>query len=183
MKVRNGKTLGTNTRKAERLAAATDSAFEVDPSHCVFRHVMRTSRAVAAEFDNVLSETGLTAGQFNLMMTLYREGENTVGQVARLIGMDATSVPRAAKPLIERGLLQQNSGEDRRVRLLALTPGGRRALLAAVPAWTRVQKSYLSMLSDTGWARAMVTLKQIRQTPGKPVTADDRTNAGAIVAA
>lgn len=157
--------------------------FDLDPSQCVFRHVMRTSRAVAAEFDTVLADTGLTAGQFNLMMTLHLEGENTVGQVARLIGMDATSVPRAAKPLLDRGFLYQNVGEDRRVRLLTLSPSGRRALLAAVPAWTRVQKSYLSMLSEAGWTRAMVTLKQIRQKPRKPAASDERNTALAAGAA
>lgn len=59
-----------------------------------------------------------------------------MGAVASLLAMDRTTVTAALKPLERRGLLEITTGRnDRRARLLELTPKGRKLLARAVPVW------------------------------------------------
>ena len=58
--------------------------------------------------------------------------------VASLLAMDRTTLTAALKPLERRALLKISADPaDRRSRLIALTPKGRRLLTQAVPVWER----------------------------------------------
>jgi len=91
---------------------------------------------LARRFDAALRPIGLTNGQFSLMMSLNRPEPPTMGAVAALLAMDPTTLTAALKPLRRRGLLRITTDpSDRRSRLIALTPKGRRLLARAVPVW------------------------------------------------
>ena len=103
---------------------------------CLCLHVQRAARALARRFDDALRPIGLTNGQFSLMMSLNRAAPPTMGAVAALLAMDPTTLTAALKPLRRRGLLRITTDpSDRRSRLMALTPKGRRLLARAVPVW------------------------------------------------
>ena len=103
---------------------------------CILRHVSRVSRAVVAAYDPALTPFGLTGHQFNLMMTLGNMGPMTVGALADTLGMDASGVPRAVRPLADDGMISIERGADRRQRVLSLTVLGRTRLERATPAWS-----------------------------------------------
>lgn len=153
------------TVKRQAAAGAQEQLAEfqnLDPSLCIFRHVTKTSRAVAALYDEAFDASGMTGHQFNLMMTLHRAGPLTVGALARLVGMDASTVPRAVAPLLEKSWLSVASGADRRQRIIALMPKGRTRLMAAVPAWARVQRRLIHHIGNDQWLTTIVALKSIR---------------------
>src|ERR1700742_2249183 len=92
---------------------------------CLCLHVQRAARALARRFDDALRPTGLSNGQFSLMMSLNRPHPPTMGSVAALLGMDRTTLTAMLKPLRRRGLITITpSPTDHRSRLLALTPAG-----------------------------------------------------------
>ena len=63
--------------------------------------------------------------------------------------MDQTTLTAALKPLQRRGLVDVTvDPEDRRSRLLALTPEGRAVLAAAVPIWTSEHAAVEAALAD-----------------------------------
>lgn len=130
---------------------ATLALADLDPGHCVFRHVSKLSRAVAAAYDQGLASSGLTAQQFNVMMTLHRSGPCLVGALAKLVGMHGSSVPRAIAPLAARGWVSASLGEDRRSRVLALTPAGEIRLAEALPAWRATQRAMLGRIGADPW--------------------------------
>ena len=104
---------------------------------CLCLHVQRAARALARRFDNALRPLGLTNGQFSLMMSLNRPEAPTIGEVASLLAMDRTTLTAALKPLRRRSLIKIGTNrDDRRARLLELTPQGRKLLARAVPVWT-----------------------------------------------
>lgn len=104
---------------------------------CLCLHVQRAARLLARRFDDALRPLGLTNGQFSLMMSLNRPEPPTIGSVAALLAMDRTTLTAALKPLQRRGLVKIMTGrDDRRARLLELTPQGRKLLARAVPVWT-----------------------------------------------
>lgn len=143
-------------------ASARLSLASSSPDACIFRHVSRASRAVIAAYDPALAPFSLTGHQYNLMMTLGNTGPMTVGALAETLGMDASGVPRAVRPLTDGGLIAVERGADRRQRLLSLTASGRARLDLATPAWDRVQAELLDMIGATRWLSLMRELRTVR---------------------
>ena len=105
---------------------------------CLCLHTQRAARALARHFDLAFKPTGLTSGQFSLLMSLNRPEPPSLGSVATLLAMDRTTLTANLKPLQRRGLIEAEADpSDRRTRLLRLTPAGRAALAEAVPIWER----------------------------------------------
>jgi DNA-binding MarR family transcriptional regulator len=143
--------------------AAGPASGPLAPDACVLRHVARVSRAVVAAYDPALAPFGLTGHQFNLMMTLRQSGALTVGALAATLGMDASGVPRAIKPLAQAGLVQVERGADRRQRMLSLTPAGLDRLNRAEPAWASVQAELVGQIGGEAWSALMGELRLLRR--------------------
>lgn len=112
-----------------------DVTHEVRDS-CLCLHLQRAARAVGRRFDEALRPVGLSHGQFSLLISLNRPEAPRLGDVARLLGMDRTTLTANLKPLERRGLLTVSlDPSDRRGRRLALTPVGEELLVQAVPVW------------------------------------------------
>jgi DNA-binding MarR family transcriptional regulator len=117
--------------------------------HCLCLHTQRAARALARRFDRVLSPLGLTNGQFSLMMALNRPEPVGMGPVAALLGMDRTTLTAALKSLERRGLVATASHpDDRRSRLLSLTPQGHALLAQAVPIWQETHAEVDRLLGE-----------------------------------
>ena len=116
---------------------------------CLCLHVQRAARALARRFDEALRPYGLTNGQFSLMMSLNRPAPASMGSVATLLAIDQTTLTAALKPLERRGWVSiVPNPEDRRARLLSLTPSGKAALAAAVPIWKTTHAALEERLPD-----------------------------------
>ncbi|MGO4213106.1 MarR family transcriptional regulator [Terriglobus sp. 2YAB30_2] len=86
----------------------------------------------------MLKPSGLTNGQFSILMSLNRPEPAPMASVANLLAMDRTTLTAALKPLERRELLRNEANpNDRRSRMLSLTAEGHAALQAALPLWTR----------------------------------------------
>ncbi|ASW05875.1 MarR family winged helix-turn-helix transcriptional regulator [Rhizobium sp. 11515TR] len=116
---------------------------------CLCLHVQRAARALARRFDEALRPFGLTNGQFSLMMSLNRPAPAPMGSVTALLAIDQTTLTAALKPLERRGWVSiVPNPEDRRARLLSLTPSGKAALAAAVPIWKTTHAAVEERLPD-----------------------------------
>jgi DNA-binding MarR family transcriptional regulator len=136
------------------MSKAADVPFETTllvRDTCLCLHVQRAARVLARRFDEALQPLGLTNGQFSLMMSLNRPEPPSMGAVASLLAMDRTTLTAALKPLQRRGLVEVLVGsEDKRSRLLKLTPAGRALLAQAVPVWRQTHADVERRLSDEG---------------------------------
>lgn len=113
-------------------------------------------------FDEALRGTGLNNGQFSLLMALNQPQPPAMGAVARLLGMDRTTLTAALKPLQRRGLVEvSRDPQDRRTRRLALTSHGQSALAAAVPVWRDAHRSLEQSLPQLERLRA--ALRQVAE--------------------
>ncbi|BDA83461.1 MarR family transcriptional regulator [Aureimonas sp. SA4125] len=103
---------------------------------CLCLHTQRAARILARRFDEAFRPVSLTNGQFSLLMSLNRPAPAPQGAVARLLGMDRTTLTAALKPLARRGLVAIGvDPSDRRGHLLALTAEGQALLAEALPIW------------------------------------------------
>jgi DNA-binding MarR family transcriptional regulator len=129
--------------------------FEVTPvvrDCCLCLHTQRAARALARRFDEALRPLDLTNGQFSLLMSLNRPAPPNLGSVANLLAMDRTTLTAALKPLERRRLVKVAvDKEDRRSRLLTITPAGRALLNKAYPIW---QKTHAAVEKQIAGASA-----------------------------
>ena len=130
---------------------------------CLCLHVQRAARVLARRFDDELRPLGLTNGQFSLMMSLNRPKPPGMASVASLLAMDRTTLTAALKPLERRGLVQVTADpDDRRSRLLSLTPEGQELLASAVPIWECTHREVESQLPEGDPERLRKNLQTLR---------------------
>jgi DNA-binding MarR family transcriptional regulator len=116
---------------------------------CLCLHVQRAARVLARTFDEALRPFDLTNGQFSLLNALNRPAPPSMAPVAALLRMDRTTLTAALKPLERRSLVAvEKDANDRRSRLLRLTPEGRALLACAAPAWERAHGKTEARLGD-----------------------------------
>lgn len=116
---------------------------------CLCLHAQRAARALARRFDEALRPTGLTNGQFSLLISLNRPSPPSMAPVARLLAMDRTTLTAALKPLRRRGLVEiEPDPADKRGRLLRLTAAGHAVLRQAVPIWDTTHQAAEAVLAD-----------------------------------
>ena len=146
---------------------------------CFCLHVQRAARALARRFDDAFRSIGLTNGQFSLLMSLNCPEPRAIGPVARLLGMDRTTVTAALKPL--SGLVKVSADpDDRRSRLLELTPAGRKVLAAAVPIWRKTHAAVEKELPGIDPDGLRDSLRMLSRSPGEhsdPPSATEKQDA------
>jgi len=129
---------------------------------CLCLHVQRAARALARRFDEALKPRGLTHGQFSLLMSLNRPEPATMARVSAALAMDRTTLTANLKPLERRGLARVAvDPEDRRGRLLTLTPKGKKLLKSALPAWRRAHAGVDRLLQGSDPERLRRDLRRL----------------------
>ena len=131
-------------------------------SLCVLRHVTKTSRAVVAAWDRALEPAGLTGLQFNILATVAACGDLNVHSLARIVGMDASTVPRAIAPLVRERWLQVRPGRDARERIIRLTSRGRAKFARAKRSWQAIQRQVVNAFGKSEWESLVTQLEHLR---------------------
>lgn len=152
--------------------------------HCLCLSAQRAARALARHFDEAFRPLDLTNGQFSLLMSLNQPNPPPMGRIAAFLAMDRTTLTAALKPLQRRGLVDVSPArQDRRSRILSLTPAGRRLLAQAVPIWTREHAKVEALMAPGGGGEVRRALGDLTRDLPAPtgVTAPARTrrNTGA----
>jgi DNA-binding MarR family transcriptional regulator len=84
------------------------------------------SRAVTARYRPMLEELGLTYPQYLVMMLLWEQDNQTVGQLGARLALDSGTLSPLLKRLTTAGLVTRHRRvEDERSVSIALTPAGR----------------------------------------------------------
>lgn len=120
------------------IAMATDLS---DCKQCRCLAARRRARAVTRHFEAELRPHGLRATQFSILAALALAGTLPMGELAELLGLERTTLTRAATLLEDKSWLRAERSQDGRERPLRLTASGRRKLEAAYPAWKTAQNS------------------------------------------
>jgi DNA-binding MarR family transcriptional regulator len=129
---------------------------------CLCLHAQRAARALARRFDEALRPLDLTNGQFSLLVSLNRPAPPSLGSVANLLAMDRTTLTAALKVLERRKLVKVAvDKEDRRSRLLAITPAGRALLAKAFPVWKKTHATIERDMQGLGPDRLRAALRAL----------------------
>jgi DNA-binding MarR family transcriptional regulator len=110
-------------------------------AECSCEGLRRTARAVTQLYEDALAPSGLRATQFPIVVALAAVGPLPVTRLAQGLGLDRTTLTRNMRALLDQGLIAVADGEDRRTRVVALTPKGRENLTEALGMWEQAQAS------------------------------------------
>ena len=92
------------------------------------------SRAVTARYRPMLDELGLTYPQYLVMMLLWEQDQQTVGQLGARLALDSGTLSPLLKRLTAAGLVTRHRRvEDERSVAIALTDAGRALQNRATP--------------------------------------------------
>lgn len=126
--------------------------------NCTFFRLRKATRRITALYDDALGEAGLTATQFSVLAMIATTGPLPMSGMAEALGMDASTLTRTIRPLVERGDVSVSAGEDKRVKQVALTDKGQETVARAVPHWRAAQKRVAQELGgDIAQLHALLT--------------------------
>jgi len=112
---------------------------DVQPQGCTNFKLRQLLRTVSRHYDAELARAGLKGTQFSLLSHVVKLGPLQPQALARQMGLDASTLTRNLRPLIEMGWVIQGPGDDARSRIIAVTPAGRAKHTEARRHWKRAQ--------------------------------------------
>jgi MarR family transcriptional regulator, transcriptional regulator for hemolysin len=138
---------------------AADSATPLTSDLCWL--LARASHALTTQSTSALEEVGISPRD-HAVLTTAMTGQLTQTEIARIVGLDKTTMVVTVDELEMAGLAERfRSGSDRRARVIEVTDEGERMVRAADKVLDRVREDVLSALPAEDrevFLRALATL-------------------------
>lgn len=152
------------------------ASYSIPPSLCQSAGFLLNynARIIRERLMEVLSPMHLTLRELGLLRILADEGTLNQHELGRKHGIDRTSVVQLIDQLEARQLVERSRNkDDRRSKLIFLTPRGRKTLLQAKRLVEKEQKAFLSDLSEEEWEILRVLLLKLLSSQLRKSTKPD----------
>ena len=116
------------------------------PQGCTNFRLRRMTRLVSRHYDAHMSGSGLKITQYSLLSNVLARGPLRPTDLAAALNLDASTLTRNLKPLVQAGWLSQDEGADARSRLISITDAGREKRAEAQRLWLAAQKEMNALL-------------------------------------
>src|SRR3977135_1873648 len=132
-----------------------------EPEH-VWLVMMKAMRALTRYAAAGIEQTGLGLSDFGVLEVLLHKGPLPVNTIGPIVDLTPGSISIAVDRLFAKGLVSRaESAEDRRVRIVALTPRGKDLIVSAFRKHSGQMKKVFSELSSEELRGLEVRLKKI----------------------
>ena len=124
--------------------------------------MMKAMRALTRYAAADIEETGLGLSDFAVLELLLHGGPLPVNTIGPVVDLTPGSISVAVDRLVAKGLVSRvESAEDRRVRIVALTPRGKDLIVSAFRKHSGQMKKVFSELSPEELRAFEVNLKRV----------------------
>jgi MarR family 2-MHQ and catechol resistance regulon transcriptional repressor len=124
--------------------------------------MMKAMRALTKYATAGIEETGLGLSDFGVLELLLHNGPLPVNTIGPMVNLTPGSISIAVDRLVAKDLVSRvESSEDRRVRIVALTPHGKELIVSAFRKHSGQMKRVFSELSAEELRGLEVTLKKV----------------------
>src|SRR6202162_4988430 len=124
--------------------------------------MMKAMRALTRYAAEGIEETGLGLSDFGVLEALLHKGPLPVNTIGPIVDLTPGSISIAVDRLVEKGLVSRvESAEDRRVRIVALTPRGKDLIVSAFRKHSGQMERVFSELSPDELRGLEAALKKI----------------------
>ena len=117
---------------------------------CLCAASRRAARSITRAFDRELRPMGLRAPQFSILAVLSLRGPTTIGELAKILSIERTTLTRNLALIEARGWIRIRPGDDARARIARITPKGTKTIVSAMPAWRAAQQDTIAALGEPG---------------------------------
>jgi DNA-binding MarR family transcriptional regulator len=118
------------------------------PQGCTNLKLRQFMRRVSQFYDAEMAQVGLKTTQYSLLSYVDKLGPVRPGELAEGLKMDASTLTRNLRPLVDAGWVVVAAGEDARSRLVSLTPAGREKRAEAKRRWKVAQLGINRLLGE-----------------------------------
>jgi DNA-binding MarR family transcriptional regulator len=137
------------------------------PSHEALLNIYFTASCLKKYADAFFSPFGLTDVQFNMMMLLKYQPENTEGlsqaDLSRMMLVNRANITSLVDRMEKAGFVERTADpNDRRYNIIKLTAKGQKKLEEVVPLYAREVKKVMSPLKDTDQKKLICLLESVR---------------------
>jgi MarR family transcriptional regulator, 2-MHQ and catechol-resistance regulon repressor len=134
-----------------------------DPVHC-WLVLVKAFQAASKYLYVGLAEAGIDDTDFRILEALFNKGPLPVNTIGPKVFLTPGSISTAVDRLVERGLVTRvESPEDRRVRVVSLTPKGKRLI---APVFRKHAAEIKKIFADAS-PKELRTLETILKKIGK----------------
>ena len=124
--------------------------------------MMKAMRALTKYATAGIEETGLGLSDFGVLEILLHRGPLPVNTIGPLVDLTPGSISIAVDRLVAKGLVSRvESADDRRVRIVALTPRGKDLIAAAFRKHSGQMKKVFAELSAEELRALEASLKKL----------------------
>ena len=124
--------------------------------------MIKAMRALTRYAAAGIEGTGLGNSDFRVLEVLLHKGPMPVNTIGPIVDLTPGSISIAVERLVEKGLVSRvESAEDRRVRMVALTPDGKNLIVAAFQKHVAQMRRVFSELSAEELRDFEMTLKGV----------------------
>jgi DNA-binding MarR family transcriptional regulator len=116
------------------------------PQGCTNFRLRHLARQVSRHYDAEVVHSGLKTSQYSLLSHVMHLGPIRPGELAKAMGVDASTLTRNLKPMVAAGWLTQGEGSDARSRLVEITEDGRAKRAEAQRHWRTAQEKLNALL-------------------------------------
>jgi DNA-binding MarR family transcriptional regulator len=170
---RNQRQTPEATPEPEKGDAAVVTRSAAMPSGCSNMKLRRLTRLVSRHYDAHLARCGLKTTQYSLLVMIAERGPLLQGELARMLSLDASTLTRNLRPLLDAGLLAVDAGSDARSRQVSITAAGRERRAQGRLHWKRAQLDFNDVI---GTERAASLHDLVDSCYQMLVAHDDRRN-------
>ena len=109
----------------------------------------RCHRALSQLVERSIAESGLGFSDFAALEALLHKGPLTISEIQAKVPLASGSMTAAVDRIEKKGfIIRKTTPEDRRARLLELTPAGKRVVESAFKKHAQDLEAVMSVLSD-----------------------------------
>jgi DNA-binding MarR family transcriptional regulator len=116
------------------------------PQGCTNFRLRQLLRRVARLYDVEFAKAGLKGTQYSLLSQIVARGPIQPNELARRMGMDASTLTRNLRVVVASGWALQRPGADERSRLVEITAAGRAKQVEAKRYWKKAQGALIDLL-------------------------------------
>ena len=125
-------------------------------------YIRRLQQIAVGIFMDETANVNVTPVQFALLFAASQETGLDQRTLAGRIGLDTSTIGAVVDRLESRELIERKvSPDDKRVRLLSVTPAGKKLLQGVMPAMLRAQDRMLAPLPKADRPKFMAMVKRI----------------------
>ncbi len=121
-------------------AKPVDVSEVTKPQGCTNLKLRQLTRRVTQYYDAEVGKTGLKITQYSLLSHVVKLGPLRAVDLAERMRLSTSTLSRNLQPLIAKGWIEVNAGEDARSRLISITDAGHSKRTEAQRKWRIAQE-------------------------------------------